>query len=183
MALSTDLAKKFAKIANKNNKETTKKEKIAYGHITQYKTENGKQKWYVHIDGAPEGSETPVSHFTSTVNRDERVILMIKDHSVVVTGNIETPATTQSYVDSKDFIFKQVVIQTESGPKPINYKIGLDKDGNMIYEVVDYTGAEVSTQGPVTKTYGIATTDMVGGNTSSVDLADIRALWPDCNYE
>lgn len=192
MKLSNTLVKQFAK--NTSSKKTNKKETFVYGQITEKRD----GVWYVKLDGT--SIETPISDFTSTVDIDERVIVMIKNHNAVVTGNVGAPATSQSYVDGKGYInhTQEVKVNpdsTNSDYKTIQHVIGFDKDGKMVYQEIDLQGAEPI----VTKTSYIATTDdefdlsnyytkeetdtAIGAATASVDLADIRALWPDCKYE
>ena len=53
---------------------------------------------YVKIDGAGEKDLTPVSGLTSNVNPDQKVIVMIKDHTAIVTGNLDAPAVEVTQV-------------------------------------------------------------------------------------
>ena len=79
--LSNDLISQFVQITQekKQNKETT-----VYGTIVEY--DGGK---YVKLDGSD--LLTPIST-TADALAGERVTVMIKDHSALVTGNISSPS-------------------------------------------------------------------------------------------
>lgn len=82
MALSSDLVSQFVKMTTDTPEKQT--ETTAYGTI---KVSDGKV--YVRIDGST--LDTPIS--TTTAAKDgDRVTLLIKNHSVVVTGNITSPS-------------------------------------------------------------------------------------------
>ena len=89
MALSNDLVSQFAKIVNNNKKEKT--ETTVYGTIVEH--ENSK---YVKLDGSD--LLTPISS-TTTAKDSERVTVMIKNHSAVVTGNLSSPSARSGDVD------------------------------------------------------------------------------------
>lgn len=97
MGLSSDLVSQFVKATNDNPK-TTKKETIAYGTTVVY---GG--KLYVRLDGAKPEQLTPVTT-TASVGDDERVTVMIKNHSAIVTGNITSPSATM--LDISDVVKK-----------------------------------------------------------------------------
>lgn len=92
MALSSDLISQFVKITNDNTKSD--KETIVYGTTVEY---DGKM--YVRIDGSE--LLTPVET-TAGMGADERVTIMIKNHSAVVTGNISSPSARSSEVITVD---------------------------------------------------------------------------------
>ena len=87
MSLSSDLISQFAKIA-KNNDKKTKSEKIVYGTVVEL---NGSK--YVQIDGSE--LFTPIVS-TASVEPNERVTVMIKNHTAIVTGNISSPSAKNS---------------------------------------------------------------------------------------
>lgn len=89
MALSNELVSQFAKIAT--DKEETKKEEIVYGTTVSYN-----DTVYVKLDGSDR--LTPITS-TTVVKPDERVTVMIKDHSAIVTGNISSPSARNSDVE------------------------------------------------------------------------------------
>ena len=82
MALSTDLISQFVKITNDDKKKNT--ETTVYGTIVK---DDGRT--FVKIDGSD--TLTPVSSTTNTFD-GERVTVMIKNHSAVVTGNLSSPS-------------------------------------------------------------------------------------------
>lgn len=82
MDLSNELISQFVK-ATKDSK-TTKSESTVYGTTVVY---DGRT--YVKLDGSD--LLTPVIT-TTDVNSDERVTVMIKDHTATITGNISSPA-------------------------------------------------------------------------------------------
>lgn len=81
MALSSDLISQFVQITQekKESKETT-----VYGTIVEY--DGGK---YVRLDGSD--LLTPISTTADALD-GERVTVMIKDHTALVTGNISSPS-------------------------------------------------------------------------------------------
>lgn len=110
MSLSSDLISQFARITNDNSKRD-KGTVIAYG-TTILRGDS----MYVKIDGSD--VLTPVS---STVNaRDnERVTVMIKNHTATITGNITSPAA-----NSKD--------SSDAGKTATNYMERTDDRGLII---------------------------------------------------
>lgn len=88
MALSNELISQFAKITTE--KEETKTEEVVYGTTVSYN-----DTVYVKLDGSDR--LTPITS-TTVVKPDERVTVMIKDHSAVVTGNISSPSARDSDV-------------------------------------------------------------------------------------
>ena len=82
MGLSNELVSKFVKVT-KDDVEV-KKETTVYGTIVEY---NGSK--YVKLDGSD--LLTPFSS-TTDVEPNERVTVMIKNHTAIVTGNVSSPA-------------------------------------------------------------------------------------------
>lgn len=108
MDLSNDLISQFVKVTKV---ETPKKEKTVYGTIAI--KSDGKQ--YVKIDGSSMPEPTPIDTTVDAANGD-RVIVMIKDHKAVVTGNISSPSArdsvlkkTTSKIDNYDLILANKV--------------------------------------------------------------------------
>jgi hypothetical protein len=82
MVLSSDLISQFVKVTNdskQNAEETT-----VYGTIVEYHGSN-----YVRLDGSE--LLTPITT-TTVVKPGERVTVMIKNHTAVVTGNVTSPS-------------------------------------------------------------------------------------------
>lgn len=97
MALSKNTITKFVKATSDANKNT-QKETTMYGTITSYDSVN--KICYVKLDGAGDNvQDIPVKRYTAEVNAGERVIVMIKNHTAVITGNLKSPAAGAEYVD------------------------------------------------------------------------------------
>lgn len=93
MALSADLVSQFARVVNGDKKPQT--ESTVYGTIVE---SDGKK--YVRLDGS--NLDTPISTTTDAKHGD-RVTVLIKDHSAVVTGNISSPSiNTETELDNGD---------------------------------------------------------------------------------
>ena len=82
MALSSELLSQFAKVTK--NQTPVKKEATVQGTVVEH---NGRT--YVKIDGSDR--LTPVST-TTDAKADERVTVLIKDHTATVTGNLSSPS-------------------------------------------------------------------------------------------
>lgn len=89
MVLSNDLLSQFAKVTNDNNDKPT--EKTVYGTIVE-----NDGKMYVRLDGS--NIDTPISS-TADVAVGDRVTVMIKNHSAIVTGNLSNPSASKAVVD------------------------------------------------------------------------------------
>lgn len=91
MVLSNDLLAEFAKITNDRERDKGK-EAVLYGTIVE---DSG--VFYVKIDGSD--LITPISS-TTNVKNGERVTVMLKNHTAIVTGNLTSPSA--SIVDIGD---------------------------------------------------------------------------------
>lgn len=89
MALSNELAKLFAKTTNDN--KTTSTETTVYGTIVE-----NDGTTFVKIDGSE--VLTPVKT-TASIKNGDRVTVMLKNHTAMVTGNITAPSASSSDVD------------------------------------------------------------------------------------
>ena len=89
MVLTNDLLSQFAKITNDNEEQST--ENTVYGTIVE---SDGTK--YVRLDGS--NIDTPIST-TTDASHGDRVTVMIKNHSAVVTGNITSPSAKKQSVD------------------------------------------------------------------------------------
>ena len=83
MKLPTNLVKAFAEIANQNG---GKKESNISLYGTAYKSGDG---FVVELDGS--SVRTPATT-TMDIQNGDRVVVMEKDHKLVITGNVTTPA-------------------------------------------------------------------------------------------
>jgi len=93
MKLPNTLISQFVKITNDNTKP--EKETTVYGTAVEY---GGAM--YVRLDGSD--ILTPVSNMENSsavkVKDEERVIVMIKNHHIVVTGNVSSPSASDNDV-------------------------------------------------------------------------------------
>ena len=98
MALSSDLASQFAKVAAGGRDE--KKEFTVYGKAS---VQNGKTS--VLFDGAEEA--TPVES-TVSVKDEERVIVSVNHHQATITGNLSDPSASVSETEEIKLEVKSV---------------------------------------------------------------------------
>ena len=116
MALSNEIVSQFAKLTN-GNKET-EKEDILYGTVV---ISDGKK--YVRIDGS--NMDTPISS-TTNIKANDRVMVMIKDHAAIVTGNITSPSADQESVDDLNNKTDDISNQVTKFGIIVSYKISTD---------------------------------------------------------
>ena len=107
MALSSELISQFVKITNDG--KNTKKESTVYGTTV---TKNGTT--YVKLDGSE--LFTPINT-TADVHSGERVIVMIKNHTATITGNMSSPAARVTEV-------KQIKTDIEDASEVVNFLSG-----------------------------------------------------------
>ena len=88
MDLSNDLLSQFAKLTK--NDENTKKEDVVYGTVVVHNDIK-----YVKLDGSE--VLTPVTS-TTEIEDQNRVMVMVKNHTAVVTGNISSPSASTDSV-------------------------------------------------------------------------------------
>lgn len=86
MGLSEQLISQFVKITN--DTDTTKQETTVFGTIAE---QNGIK--YVRLDGSE--ILTPIAS-TTTADDGDRVTVMIKNHTAIVTGNLTNPSVSSS---------------------------------------------------------------------------------------
>lgn len=97
MALSGDLISQFVQVTKE---EKPSKETTVYGTVVEY---NGAK--YVKLDGSD--LLTPISTTADALD-GERVTVMIKDHSALVTGNISSPSARTDTVKEIDSNVKEI---------------------------------------------------------------------------
>lgn len=93
MSISYDLISQFAKEVTKDTKKTGR-ESTVYGTIVI--DEHGDK--YVKLDGSD--LLTPITNTSAMVNDNERVSVLIKNHTATVTGNISSPAARTGDVEN-----------------------------------------------------------------------------------
>ena len=89
MGISHDIISEFVKITN--DKKEKPKEETVYATIVQ--ASDGK---YVKIDGSDLITPTET---TTDIEEGERVTVLIKDHSAIITGNISSPSASANRVN------------------------------------------------------------------------------------
>ena len=89
MGISHDIISEFVKITN--DKKEKPKEETVYATIVQ--ASDGK---YVKIDGSDLITPTET---TTDIEEGERVTVLIKDHSAIITGNITSPSASVNRVN------------------------------------------------------------------------------------
>lgn len=95
MALSADLLSQFVKVTKGDDEKQT--ETTAYGTM-RVVGEGANKKAYVKLDGSD--TYTPVT-VTAGAASGDRVMVMIKNHSIVVTGNLTHPSATEEFVNNQ----------------------------------------------------------------------------------
>lgn len=100
MALDYGLISQFAKLVNDNKKQSS--EATVFGTI---KTDGSGNK-YVQLDGSDlltplsEENQPSVDTALAKTKEDDRVSVLIKDHTATITGNISAPAVSDSDVST-----------------------------------------------------------------------------------
>ena len=104
MRLSKHLISEFAKMTN--NKKDTNNEKTVYGTIVIKDS-----KPFVRIDGS---QSLFLANSTSSLNNDDRVMVIIKNHTATIIGNITNPSINDSDLSSVYDKLKQIdLIKTD----------------------------------------------------------------------
>ena len=139
--LSNDVISEFVKATN--DQKPSKKESTVYGTTVSY---NGSM--YVKIDGSDQ--LTPVST-TADVKENERVIVLIKDHSATITGNVSSPSARVkdvTEVKEKITIIEEVVADKVSTKELYAEKARIDDletDNVTIKGTLDANKARIET--------------------------------------
>ena len=89
MDLSSELISELVKVTNDENKDD-RKEVTVYGTIVEYDNSD-----YVQLDGSD--LLTPVIT-TADIKPGDRVMVVIKNHTAVVTGNVSSPSASSGVV-------------------------------------------------------------------------------------
>lgn len=123
MVLSNELIAQFVEVTNQDKQ--IQNGNTVYGTVKKY---NGAD--YVQLDGSE--LLTPIKT-TTYVSDGERVTVMIKDHQAIVTGNISSPATRQTDVEST------------VGDKISEFDVVLTKELEANYAKIETLKAEYAT--------------------------------------
>lgn len=92
MPLSNELVSDFVKLVKNNEKKTS--EETLYGTAVQYN-----DQIYVRLDGSDR--ITPVNT-TTNVRVGDRVMVLLKNHTATVTGNLTSPSASNNDVKEVD---------------------------------------------------------------------------------
>lgn len=142
MALSSELLSQFAKTTNDNKPKNT--ESSAYGQI---KTIDGVD--YVQLDGSE--LLTPITS-TTVVNDGDRVIVTIKNHTAIVTGDLTNPSASNKDVSDmgnkiSDF---EIVIANKVSAEQLEAEIA--KIDKLVADEISAVNANIETiEGKVAK--------------------------------
>lgn len=175
MGLSHDLISQFVKVTN--DRQTAKKETIAYGTAVEL---DGKK--YVRLDGSE--MLTPVSS-TADAEANERVTVLIKDHTATITGNASSPAARkQSVDDAVDQITEvEILVANKVSTEDLDAERGrintLVSENVTIKERLTASEAnidnlEANTVSTAELNAQKARIDSLEANTLTVDAADVK---------
>ena len=170
MALSSDLISQFVKITQ--DKEEPTKETTAYGKIV---VKDGKE--YVQLDGSE--LLTPIS--TTTVVKDEdRVMVTIKNHTAIVTGDLTNPSASNkdvTEIGSKITEF-EILIGDKVTTEQLEAEIA--RIEKLRTDALDATNAKIETlEGKVAKIDQIETDMLEVSGKVTANEADITTLRAD----
>ena len=122
MKLPNDLINKFVKSTNDNKKET--KESTVYGTVVK-----DNDSFYVKLDGSDQ--LTPINT-TSELKDGDRVIVMIKNHTATITGNLTSPSARST--DISETIIRVDKLETD--------KVSSDDVKDMVKGNILWTGSD-----------------------------------------
>lgn len=141
MSLSNELISKFVKITNDNTKP--KEETTVYGTTVEY---NG--SIYVKLDGSE--LLTPVI-MAANAKPDERVMVVIKNHTATITGNLSSPAARLldvSEIDADTITELEILIAEKVDTKDFNAEVArideLRSDNVTIKQRLSASEADIS---------------------------------------
>ena len=175
MGLSHDLISQFVKVTN--DRQTEKKETIAYGTAVEL---DGKK--YVRLDGSD--MLTPVSS-TADAEANERVTVLIKDHTATITGNASSPAARKQSVDDAIDQIAEVEILVAKKVSTDDFDAERGRINKLVSENVTITERLTASEGNIEKlkTDKVSTKeleaqkariDSLETNTLTVDVADVK---------
>ena len=161
MALSDDLISQFVKVTKDKTKD--KGETIVYGTVQKSVAPNGLN--YVKIDGSD--LLTPISS-TTVISANDRVTVMLKNHSAVVTGNLSSPAARSSdTVDILSFNIMNARIDTLETTK----LSAADIEGK--YANIDFSNISKATMAAFYMNSGLIQNAIVGDSTITGKLVGV----------
>lgn len=175
MALSNDLISQFVKATQ--DKEETKKESTAYGKIVKQG-----DKEYVQLDGSD--LLTPIES-TTVVKDGDRVIVTIKNHTAIVTGDFTNPsANTKDVIEIGNKITEfEIVIADKVTTEQLEAEVArIDKliadnitATNAKFETIEGKVAEIDTiKADVVEIDRKVTAQEAEFKTMRADIADFK---------
>lgn len=171
MNLSNNLISEFAKLTKTNERSSS--ESTVNGTIVEY---NGAQ--YVKLDGSD--LLTPVKKTTS-INSGERVMVMIKDHTATVIGNLSSPSvgtTDLTKVENK-ITDVEILVANKVSSEELDVQVAridsLVSDNVVIRETVSANTALVND----IKAENVAITDRLTAVEAAIDDLDVTYLEAD----
>lgn len=160
MDLPNDLISQFVK-ATKT--ETPKKETTVYGTIVV--KSDGKQ--YVQIDGSSIPEPTPIDTTVDAANGD-RVIVMIKDHKAVVTGNITSPS-------ARDSVLKKATAKIDNKVDTESFNAQVARIDNLVSENVTIKGQLTSDEADISNLKAENTTITEKMTAAEADIGTLKS--------
>lgn len=134
MELSKDIISDFVKLTK--NSGDSKKETTAYGTIVKNDT-----SIYVKIDGSE--YNTPV-YCTADVKNGDRVTVLIKNHSAIVTGNITSPAARVGDVIYNESTINALVTAIEQNASDISLRATKVEVSTAKQEAIDTAASDAT---------------------------------------
>jgi len=158
--LSYDVISQFAKVVNKDKKHNT--ETTVRGTIVE---ENGIK--YVKLAGSDQltplaDTDLQVDFMTATAKHDDRVLVLIKDHTATVTGNLSAPAASTDDIETFN---KDVIDQLNANSAYIE-KLQADKA-----DIGELEAAEAKITKLETEKASIKDLDATNANIENLDTA------------
>lgn len=166
MGLSYDIVSQLAKVVKKDEKQKT--ESIVYGTV---KTDANGNK-YVQFDGSDQltplsdDNQPTVESTTANVKENDRVSVLIKNHTATVIGNVSSPAASNDDIETSISNFdiaigEQIQANRAYFKELISDDAKLNKLSAAIISVVDLIATEADIEnliaGKITVTDLIAT--------------------------
>lgn len=183
MGLSYDIVSQFAKVVNKDKKPSS--ESIVYGTV---KTDANGNK-YVQFDGSDQltplsdENQPTVESTMANVNEEDRVAVLIKNHTATPIGNITSPAASSSDIEKSISNFdiaigEQIQANRAYFKELIGDDVKINKLSAAIISVVDLIATEAEIEdliaGKITVTDLIA--DKIDADVVIADKAIIENL-------
>lgn len=168
MSLSSELITDFIKVTN--DKTEIKKETSIYGTIVDHEG-----KHYVRLDGSE--LLTPISS-TAAVENGDRVIVMIKNHTATVTGNISSPSASNKKVQEigNQITEFEIIIADKVSVKEFDAQVGriddLVSDNILVKDTLTANQADID----VLKANDVTITGKLDANKAEIDDLKVKKL-------